>query len=161
VLAVCPEGYYGDHCMMPCECPNENFLCHAKDGCVCRQGYTGTCDVTLVWFQICHFSFLTYLLFVLLCGPLTSTGFTLNYHCVGLECLNPPQYDTLSLHFNLLQTSWHTRTHVGHLWILLQTCVGAYAHMHICNRICLCCIPLLETSLLMAMLRPKHVGGTL
>jgi hypothetical protein len=27
--------------MMPCECPNENFLCHAKDGCVCRQGYTG------------------------------------------------------------------------------------------------------------------------
>jgi len=31
--------------MMPCECPNENFLCHAKDGCVCRQGYTGeNCD---------------------------------------------------------------------------------------------------------------------
>jgi hypothetical protein len=41
MFEVCPEGYYGDHCMMPCECPNENFLCHAKDGCVCRQGFTG------------------------------------------------------------------------------------------------------------------------
>lgn len=33
--------------MMPCECPNENFLCHAKDGCVCRQGYTGTFHVVI------------------------------------------------------------------------------------------------------------------
>jgi len=24
---------------------------------------------------------------------LTSTGFTLNFQCVGLECLNPPQCD--------------------------------------------------------------------
>ena len=120
---------------MPCECPNENFLCHAKDGCVCRQGYTGTCDVTVVWFQLCRLCFLTYLLFLLFCGPLTSTGFILNFQCVGLECLNPPQYDTLSLHFNLLQKSWRMRIHVGHFWILLQMCVSVYVHTHICNTI--------------------------
>ena len=84
--------------MMPCECPNENFLCHAKDGCVCRQGYTGTCDVTSM---ISDMPFLFFDLFVI-CGPLTFTGFILNFQCVGLECFSPPQYDTLSLHFNLL-----------------------------------------------------------
>jgi hypothetical protein len=85
--------------MMPCECPNENFLCHAKDGCVCRQGYTGMCDVTVVSFQTCHFCFLTYLLFVLFCGLLTSTGFILDFQYVGLECLNHPQYDTFESSF--------------------------------------------------------------
>lgn len=46
---VCPEGYYGDHCMNPCECPNDNFMCHPARGCICRHGYTGrTCEDTLV-----------------------------------------------------------------------------------------------------------------
>lgn len=34
--------------MTPCECKNDNFVCHAVEGCVCRHGYTGeNCDVTL------------------------------------------------------------------------------------------------------------------
>lgn len=41
ILLVCPEGYYGDHCMFPCECPNDNFQCHPVQGCVCRHGLTG------------------------------------------------------------------------------------------------------------------------
>lgn len=49
IFSVCPEGYYGDHCMKPCECPNENFVCHPADGCVCRQGYAGDdCDQQLL-----------------------------------------------------------------------------------------------------------------
>lgn len=45
---VCPEGYYGDHCMEPCECKNDFFTCHAVQGCVCRRGYTGVnCDEQL------------------------------------------------------------------------------------------------------------------
>lgn len=31
--------------MSPCECPNENFMCHPATGCVCRHGYKGElCD---------------------------------------------------------------------------------------------------------------------
>lgn len=41
MFLVCPEGYYGDHCMQPCECPNENYVCHAVEGCVCRRNYGG------------------------------------------------------------------------------------------------------------------------
>lgn len=34
--------------MTPCECATENFICHPKDGCVCKQGYTGEkCDELL------------------------------------------------------------------------------------------------------------------
>lgn len=45
---MCPEGYFGDHCMTPCECKNDNSVCHAVEGCICRHGYTGeNCDVTL------------------------------------------------------------------------------------------------------------------
>lgn len=40
-FSVCPEGYYGDHCMEPCECKNDNFVCHSAKGCICRHGYTG------------------------------------------------------------------------------------------------------------------------
>lgn len=47
-VAVCPEGYYGDHCMTPCECKNDNFVCHPAEGCICRHGYTGeNCNSTL------------------------------------------------------------------------------------------------------------------
>lgn len=46
---VCPEGYFGDHCMTPCECKNDNFICHAAKGCVCRHGFTGeNCDEPVV-----------------------------------------------------------------------------------------------------------------
>ncbi|KAJ8931330.1 hypothetical protein NQ314_015768 [Rhamnusium bicolor] len=38
---VCPEGYYGDHCMIPCECKNDNFFCHPAEGCVCKHGFAG------------------------------------------------------------------------------------------------------------------------
>lgn len=41
-FTVCPDQYYGDHCMSICNCPSEKFICHAVDGCVCRHGYTGT-----------------------------------------------------------------------------------------------------------------------
>lgn len=27
--------------MNPCECKNDNFLCHAKEGCLCNYGFTG------------------------------------------------------------------------------------------------------------------------
>lgn len=40
-IVVCPEGYYGDHCMTPCECKNDNFICHPVDGCICKHGFTG------------------------------------------------------------------------------------------------------------------------
>lgn len=42
LISVCPEGYYGDHCMEPCECKNDFFVCHPADGCICRHGYAGT-----------------------------------------------------------------------------------------------------------------------
>lgn len=42
---VCPEGFYGDHCMKSCECPAGNFACHPAKGCVCSLGYYGEkCD---------------------------------------------------------------------------------------------------------------------
>lgn len=42
---VCPEGFYGNHCMDACECPAGNFLCHAARGCVCMVGWSGkNCD---------------------------------------------------------------------------------------------------------------------
>lgn len=45
---VCPEGFYGNHCMESCNCPSGNFVCHAAHGCVCSSGYTGDkCDVSL------------------------------------------------------------------------------------------------------------------
>lgn len=48
LFKVCPEGYHGDHCMMPCECKNDNFICHPSDGCICRHGFTGeNCNTTL------------------------------------------------------------------------------------------------------------------
>lgn len=27
--------------MTPCECENDNFICHPADGCICKHGYTG------------------------------------------------------------------------------------------------------------------------
>lgn len=34
--------------MTPCECKNDNFVCHPSEGCICRHGYTGeNCDTTL------------------------------------------------------------------------------------------------------------------
>lgn len=42
---VCPEGFYGSHCLDSCNCETSNFVCHVAHGCVCRQGFTGTrCD---------------------------------------------------------------------------------------------------------------------
>lgn len=46
-ILVCPEGYYGDHCMEPCECKNDFFTCHPSEGCICRHGYTGIYKVYL------------------------------------------------------------------------------------------------------------------
>lgn len=40
-ILVCPEGYYGDHCMEPCQCPNENFVCHSVTGCICKHEWSG------------------------------------------------------------------------------------------------------------------------
>jgi len=38
--------------MEPCECPNDNFLCHPADGCVCKQGYGGkNCDSNFLRLQ--------------------------------------------------------------------------------------------------------------
>lgn len=35
--------------MTPCECKNDNFICHAAKGCVCRHGFGGVnCDEPLV-----------------------------------------------------------------------------------------------------------------
>jgi hypothetical protein len=48
-VLVCPEGYFGDHCMTPCECKNDNFMCHPAQGCICRHGYAGKdCDESIV-----------------------------------------------------------------------------------------------------------------
>lgn len=34
--------------MTPCECKNDNFVCHPAEGCICRHGYTGeNCNSTL------------------------------------------------------------------------------------------------------------------
>jgi len=41
LFSVCPEGYFGDHCLNPCECDSENFICDPAKGCVCRVGYFG------------------------------------------------------------------------------------------------------------------------
>jgi multiple epidermal growth factor-like domains protein 10/11 len=41
VFEVCPEGYFGDHCLDPCECDNDNFICDPAKGCVCRVGFAG------------------------------------------------------------------------------------------------------------------------
>lgn len=38
---VCPEGYYGQHCLGECACKSDRFVCHAAHGCICRQGFTG------------------------------------------------------------------------------------------------------------------------
>lgn len=35
--------------MNPCECLNDNFMCHPAEGCICRHGYAGsTCEDTLI-----------------------------------------------------------------------------------------------------------------
>lgn len=45
---VCPEGFYGNHCMEPCLCSSPNFVCHAAKGCICRVGFTGEdCSISL------------------------------------------------------------------------------------------------------------------
>lgn len=47
-LSVCPEGFFGEHCYHSCNCPSQNFICHAADGCVCRRGFAGeNCDQSL------------------------------------------------------------------------------------------------------------------
>lgn len=47
VFLVCPEGFYGEHCMRSCQCASPNFVCQATDGCVCRKGFSGeNCDLT-------------------------------------------------------------------------------------------------------------------
>lgn len=34
--------------MNPCECKNDNFICHPSEGCICRHGFTGeNCNSTL------------------------------------------------------------------------------------------------------------------
>lgn len=45
---MCPDQYYGDHCMNLCDCPTDKFICHAVSGCVCRQGYTGIPNDTTI-----------------------------------------------------------------------------------------------------------------
>lgn len=46
---VCPEGYYGLHCIESCQCKSDKFVCHVKEGCVCRQGFRGeNCDEAVV-----------------------------------------------------------------------------------------------------------------
>lgn len=40
IVPVCPEGFFGEHCMSLCDCSSQ-FVCHAAKGCVCRKGYTG------------------------------------------------------------------------------------------------------------------------
>jgi hypothetical protein len=43
---VCPEGFFGSHCMNTCNCPNLNFACHPALGCVCKSGFRGSnCNV--------------------------------------------------------------------------------------------------------------------
>jgi hypothetical protein len=43
--------------------------------------------------------------------------------------------------------------------MLLENILFFTPRMDICNRICHYSVPMLETSLRMALLRPKHVGG--
>lgn len=39
--------------MTPCECKNDNFMCHAAKGCTCRHGFTGeNCDQSLILGQV-------------------------------------------------------------------------------------------------------------
>lgn len=38
---MCPEGYFGQHCLGECACKSERFVCHAAHGCICRQGFIG------------------------------------------------------------------------------------------------------------------------
>lgn len=34
--------------MTPCECKNDNFVCHPVEGCICRHGFYGdNCDTNL------------------------------------------------------------------------------------------------------------------
>lgn len=41
--------------MNPCECKNENFWCHAKEGCICRHGLKGdNCTETFIAQTIVH-----------------------------------------------------------------------------------------------------------
>lgn len=41
--------------MTPCECKNDNFVCHPAEGCICRHGFTGdNCDTTLYALQTQH-----------------------------------------------------------------------------------------------------------
>jgi len=35
---VCPEGFYGDHCLSSCKCPTLNHVCDPVNGCVCKYG---------------------------------------------------------------------------------------------------------------------------
>lgn len=42
LLTVCPEGFYGQHCMDFCSCSSPQFVCHVAYGCICRQGFMGT-----------------------------------------------------------------------------------------------------------------------
>lgn len=39
---MCPEGFYGQHCMEFCSCTSTQFVCHVAYGCICRQGFAGT-----------------------------------------------------------------------------------------------------------------------
>lgn len=44
-MAVCPEGYFGEHCMETCNCKSEGFICSPAEGCICRYGHEGeNCD---------------------------------------------------------------------------------------------------------------------
>lgn len=47
MISVCPEGYFGDHCMQPCNCSSEgNWVCDPVHGCMCHRGYIGDkCDI--------------------------------------------------------------------------------------------------------------------
>lgn len=41
-VLVCPEGFYGQHCMEFCSCLSTQYVCHVAYGCICRQGFMGT-----------------------------------------------------------------------------------------------------------------------
>lgn len=46
-ISVCPEGFYGLHCIESCSCKSTQFVCHVAHGCVCRQGFMGElCDIS-------------------------------------------------------------------------------------------------------------------
>ncbi|OXB82515.1 UNVERIFIED_CONTAM: hypothetical protein H355_000773 [Colinus virginianus] len=41
VIAACPDGYYGQNCLLPCSCSSDALCHHVTGECTCPPGWTG------------------------------------------------------------------------------------------------------------------------